>query len=75
MKTGKEPFKCGMESAECGVRDKSDFRHRPASCVRPAPRPPSSDFGATSCPSEFGMGSATVPVAVFGVPPKTRPTN
>ncbi len=21
MKTGKEPFKCGMESAECGVRD------------------------------------------------------
>jgi hypothetical protein len=22
MNTGKEPFQCGMESAECGVRDK-----------------------------------------------------
>jgi hypothetical protein len=70
MKTGKEPFKCGMASAECGVveqqsnertkfcrlgclvpwlfkklqdemsRFNSDFRHRPASCVRPAPRCP-----------------------------------
>ena len=36
MKSGKEPFKCGMESAECGVRDKSDFRHRQASCAEPA---------------------------------------
>ncbi len=69
MKTGKEPFKCGIRIAECGMGDpqitqitqisfppsaasaksadntsrppSSDFRHRPASCVRHATRCPS----------------------------------
>jgi hypothetical protein len=26
---------CEFENAECGVREKSDFRHRPASCASP----------------------------------------
>jgi hypothetical protein len=25
MNTGKEPFKCGIRIAECGVRDQSTF--------------------------------------------------
>jgi len=46
MNSGKEPFKCGMGSAECGVRPNFDFRLRQASCAEPA-RP--------VAPAEFGM--------------------
>ena len=49
MNTGKEPFKCGMESAECGVRPQFDFRLRKASCDESA-RP--------VAPAEFGMRNA-----------------
>jgi len=83
MKTGKEPFQCGIRIADCGVveqqsneatklcrlgclvpwlfkirletmrRFKSDFRHRPASCVRPAPRCPCGIHAPFRAPSKI----------------------
>ena len=75
MNTGKEPFKCGLESAECGVTPQFDFRHRQASCaspceIMPAPRLPivSAVFHRAShaprCPCGIRKWGAQPPPAV-----------
>jgi hypothetical protein len=50
MNVGKEPFKCGMESAECGVRPNLISVISKLRAPRHATRPLSFDFSATSCP-------------------------